>query len=177
VSREDGSVQFRRTGEWAHVWLCCVVLFCRAMGTQHGSLERSASSNPFTSPLGCILQNSQITMLSLPLPQLFAALRSSSQLLQALSWPVQTPHSACSTPVQTLNSPRCALGGLPCPNPLPRTRTDYSTWGARQPVRGSRRRRRDHGTINPPIAAHQNGTGFLYCMERRGQSQVQTDTL
>jgi hypothetical protein len=155
--------------------LGCVVLYCSAVPWGRSMVPLSAPSRPPLSPhlwgASYKIRKSRCS------PFHFAALRSSSQLLQALSWPVQTPHSACSTPVQTLNSPRFALGGLPCPNPLPRTRTDYSTWGARQPVRGSRRRRRDHGTINPSIAAHQNGTGFLYCMERRGQSQVQTDTL
>jgi hypothetical protein len=90
---------------------------------------------------------------------------SSSQLFQAPSWPVQTPHSACSTPVQTLNSPRFALGGLPCLNPLPRSRTDYSTWGTMgcTPASpGQSQAEAYHGTINPSITTHQNGTGFLY---------------
>ena len=61
--------------------LCCVVLFCRAMGTQHGSLERFILSTPFTSPLVCISPNLQITMLSLP--STTPAPHSSSQLFAA----------------------------------------------------------------------------------------------
>jgi hypothetical protein len=144
-----------------------VVLCCSAVPWGRSMVPLSASSCPPLSPhlwgASPQIRKSRCS-LSLSLPQLRTAPHSSSQLFQAPCWPVQTPHSACSTPVQTLNSPRFALGGLPCLNPLPRTRTDYSTWGTMgcTPASpGQSQAEAYHGTINPSITTHQNGTGFL----------------
>ncbi|KAH8818524.1 hypothetical protein F5882DRAFT_8645 [Hyaloscypha sp. PMI_1271] len=114
--------------------LCCVVLCCSAVPWGRSMVPLSASSCPPLSPHLCgvhlpkFANHDALSPFHYPSStQLRTAPRSSSQLIQAPSWPVQTPHSACSacsTPVQTLNSPRFALGGLPCLNPLPRTRTD-----------------------------------------------------
>lgn len=146
--------------------LCCVVLFCRAMGTQHGSLERFILSTPFTSPLwGASPQicKSRCT-LSLPLPQLHTAPHSSSQLFAAhpgsflarADAPQRLQRLQHARP-NTKFSPLCAR--RPPLSESPAQDSDRlvdmghhgAPWGARQPVRGSRRRRRDHGSINPSI--------------------------
>lgn len=104
-------------GEWAHVVLCrapCTVPWGHR--AEHGPLDLLVSLPVVRLPrCGASHQDShsQITLHD-DLP---------------CAGPCRTPRSAC---IHTLNSPRFALGGAPLPpvrDPLPRTRTDYSTWG------------------------------------------------
>jgi hypothetical protein len=151
--------------------LCCVVLFCRAMGTQHGSLERFVLSTPFTSPLGCISPNLQITMHSLPSTtpaphsssQLFAALPGS--FLARADAPQRLQRLQHARP-NTKFSPLCAR--RPPLSESPAQDSDRLVDMGHHGVHASQSGAVAGGgvimdpSIHPSITAHHNGTGFLY---------------